>query len=166
MRHTRRTAALMLVAAGVAGCDGVFGIFDRRPPTLVERDGLSYQLIVSESPHYYDTYEYRLRITNTSWHTIDRWLPGACMVAPRVYRDGHWSRPVWDPCRWGCSCRYWNDVRVRLRPGDALEGWWGEVWAGDVLGGHYRGGVYHLTAVIETGHHRFEVLGLPEMWFR
>lgn len=161
----RRHAIVVLAAPLLlGGCDSLVGIFDHKPPSLVERDGLSYQLMVSESPYDRDVYEYRVRVTNTSRHTIEARLPGACMVTPRVYREGHWGRPVWEPCHWDCGCRYRDDVWLRLRPGEAVEGWWGEVWAGDILAGRHRGGSYYLAADIETGRHRFEVLGLPELW--
>jgi len=160
----RAKPALLLATVALAGCGDITGIFHGRPPTIVERYGLSYQVMVSESRYYYDVFEYRIRITNTSHHTIERRLPYD-MASPRVYRDRHWRRPVWDPCGRGCDRWGWrDDVRIRLRPGEAVEGWWGEVYTGDFA--RYRGGVYHLALVIDTGRHRFEVLGLPEMWVR
>ncbi len=167
MRGILARATLVLASASVlAGCGDLTGIFHGRPPTLVERHGLSYQVIVSPSRYYYDVYEYRIRVTNTSHHTVERWLP-AHMARPRVYHEDHWGRPVWDPCHWGCD--WWgrrDDVWIRLRPGQAVEGWWGDVWTEDFVGSRHYGGVYHLTLIIDTGRHRFEVLGLPEIWVR
>ncbi len=162
--RARALPALLLATVALAGCGDITGIFHGRPPTIVARHGLSYQVMVSESRYYYDVFEYRIRITNTSRHTIERWLPHD-MGVPRVYRDRHWHRPVWDACGWGCDGWGWrDDVRIRLRPGEAVEGWWGEIHAGDFA--RYRGGVYHLALVIDTGRHRFDVLGLPELWVR
>lgn len=162
----RRVVGRLTAFTGVAllaGCVDILGIVGHRPLTIVERDGLSYQVIVTESPHDYDAFEYRVRITNTSRSTIERSLP-ARLAHPRVYRDEHWSRPVWDDCAWGCGYHDYDRVAVRLRRGEAIEGWWGEVWARDFA--ERRGGVYHLTLVIDTGRNRFEVLGLPELWVR
>ncbi|MDX1673752.1 MAG: hypothetical protein R3314_03025 [Longimicrobiales bacterium] len=156
----RRMIRLTAVATAVllTGCVDLVGLIDGRPDSYVERDGLSYQVIVDESPYDYDVFEYRIRITNTSHRTIERSLP-VRLGTPRVYRDERWSHPVWNACDWGCE--YYGDrVRIRLRAGEAVEGWWGEVWAGDFA--RYRG-TYHLVLLIDTGRHRFEVLGLPEL---
>ena len=164
--RNRRVVGRVTALAGVAllaGCVDILGIVGHRPPSIVERDGLSYQVIVSESPYDYDAFEYRVRITNTSRSTIERWLPTR-MAHPRVYRDDRWSRPVWDDCDWGCSYHGYDRVPVRLRRGEAIEGWWGEVWARDFA--DRSGGRYHLTLVIDTGRDRFEVLGLPELRVR
>ena len=162
VRQGSRLGMLLRLTAvvGLAGCGDLTGLLDHRPPSIVERDGFSYQVIVSESPYSQDAFEYRVRITNTSRGTIERWLPRR-LVTPRVYRDGDWRRPVWDPCDWGCYDPYSSDVRVRLRPGDAIEGWWGEVHARDFRRGGER--VYHLVLAVDTGRDRFEVLGLPEL---
>ncbi len=157
-RHLAVAAVVLL-----AGCDDLVGIWDHRPPSYVEREGLSYQVIVTESRYAYDAYEYRIRITNTSHHTIERWLPGG-LVSPRIYRDGHWSRPVWERCRYHCG-DYGGGTWLRLRRGEAVEGWWGEVYARD-FASYSRRGPYHLTVMIDTGHDRFEVLGLPELYVR
>lgn len=166
MRSAERWGLLTLLGALVlvAGCDDLTGLWGRRPPTIVERDGLSYQVVVSESPYSYDSFEYRIRVTNTSSRTIERWLP-AGLARPRVYEDGRWSRPVWDACEWGCGGYDYGGRWLRLRRGEAVEGWWGEVWAGDFA---YYGGsrIYHLVVVIDTGRNRFEVLGLPAIRVR
>lgn len=156
----------VVITAGalLVGCADLTGILDRRPSSFVERDGLSFQVIVSESRYAYNTFEYRVRITNTTRGTIERWVP-VRLARPRVYRDGRWRRPVWDPCAWGCGDSYGDRVRIRLRRGEAVEGWWGEVRARDFASGSY-GRVYHLATVIDTGRHRFEVLGLPELRVR
>lgn len=161
-RHANRLIVLS-AAVLLTGCVDLVGLFDGRPDSYVERDGLSYQVIVSESQYAYDTFEYRLRITNTSRRTIERGLPED-MVTPRVYRDGQWSRPVWSPCRSYCG-GWGRDVRIWLRPGEAIEGWWGEVDA-QAFASHSRYGVYHLTLMVDTGRDRFEVLGLPEIRVR
>jgi hypothetical protein len=162
VHRIRTVAALVGLAPAVAltACVDLTGLLDHRPPSIVERDGLSYQVIVTPSRYSYDAYEYRVRITNASHRTVERWLPRR-LVSPRVYRDGDWSRPVWDPCEWSCGGHYRDEVRVRLRRGDAIEGWWGEVRGRDFRRHNTR--VYHLVLVIDTGHHRFEVLGLPEL---
>lgn len=154
-RWTALGAAVLLV-----GCADLTGLIDGRPDSWVERDGLSYQVIVSESPYSYDAFEYRVRVTNTSHRTIERSLPRR-MASPRIYRDGRWHRPVWDPCGWGCGDYYGDRVWVRLRRGEAVEGWWGEVYAREFA--YSRGGTYYLTLLIDTGRDRFEVLGLPEI---
>ena len=158
-----RWAAIATLTLLTAGCADLTGLLGYRPSSLVERDGLSYQVIVSESRYSYDAFEYRIRVTNTSYQTVERWLP-ARMGTPRVYRDGQWGRPVWDPCDWGCDGYHGSDVRIHLRRGEAVEGWWGEVRARDFAA--YRGGTYHLTLVIDTGRDRFEVLALPEIRVR
>lgn len=147
----------------VAGCDELTGLWAGRPATIVERDGLSYQVVVTESPYTYDSFEYRVRVTNTSSRTIERYLPRD-LAHPRVYRDEYWSRPVWDGCGWGCGSYDRDRLWVRLRRGEAVEGWGGEVWARDFA--DYRGGIYHLVLVIDTGRDRFEVLGLPAIRVR
>lgn len=146
----------VVVLAAVAGCGDLVGLLDLRPRSYVERDGLSYQVIVSESPYAYDAYEYRLRVTNTGYRTIERWLP-ADLATARVYRDGRWTYPVWSSCEYGCDIRS-DEVRIRLDRGEAVEGWGGEVWTGDFA---HRSGVYHLVLEVDTGDDRFEVLGLP-----
>lgn len=162
MRSARKLLPITALAPVflLTGCIDLTGLLDRRPPSIVERDGLSYQVMVTESRYSYGAYEYRVRITNTSHHTIERWLPRT-MVTPRVYRDGHWTRPVWDPCGWSCGDYFGSTVRVRLRRGEAVEGWWGEVRARDF--GSHGARIYHLVLVIDTGRDRFEVLGLPEL---
>lgn len=155
-------AAIVAVAV-TAGCEDMTGLFDHRPASYVERDGLSYQVIVTESRYTYDAFEYRVRITNTSHRTIERWLPYD-LASPRIYRDGRWTRPVWDPCRYHCG-DYGSRVRVRLRRGDAVEGWGGEVRTRD-FASRSHGGTYHLTVVIDTGRDHFEILGLPEIRVR
>ncbi|MFO7895287.1 MAG: hypothetical protein R6U63_16370 [Longimicrobiales bacterium] len=147
----------------LAGCYDLVGLWDHRPPSYAERDGLSYQVIVTESRYAYDAFEYRIRITNTSHGTIDRRLPED-LARPRVYRDGRWSRPVWDPCEWNCGS-WGRDFPLRLRRGEAVEGWGGRVDARD-FASRSRGGTYHLAVVIDTGRDRFEVLGLPELYVR
>lgn len=159
IRQISALGALVLLA----GCVDLLGIVSGRPPTIVERDGLSYQVIVSESRYDYDAFEYRVRITNTSRSTIERWLPSR-MARARIYRDERWTSPVWDACRWGCDSYDQDQVPIRLRRGEAIEGWWGEVRARDFAS--YGSGVYHLTVVIDTGRNRFEVLGLPELRVR
>lgn len=159
MRRIHRLPVLAAVIL-LAGCYDLVGLWDHRPPSYVERDGLSYQVIVTEARYAHDAFEYRVRITNTSHGTIDRWLPDD-LAHPRVYREGRWSRPVWDPCDWGCGS-WGRQVRVRLRPGEAVEGWGGRVSARD-FAYHHRGGTYHLAVMIDTDRHRFEVLGLPEL---
>jgi hypothetical protein len=156
--------AALAVAATLAGCGDIAGLLGWRPPTIVERHGLSYQLFVSESPYYFDTYDYRIRVTNTSRHSIERWLPGQCAVRLRAYRDGDWGRPAWDSCRWGCSCLFDRGIWVRLRPGEAVEPWWGEVWSDLILERRLAPGRYHLAAVVRADGRDFEILGLPEMW--
>lgn len=159
IQHTR-WAALAAVAL-LTGCVDLVGFIDGRPPSYVERDGLSYQVIVTESSYAYDAFEYRIRVTNTSHHTIDRWLPED-LARPRVYRDGRWSRPVWDACDYGCGYRG-RDVRIRLYEGEAVEGWGGVIRASE-FASYRRDGLYHLAVLIDTGRHRFEVLGLPELY--
>jgi hypothetical protein len=158
--RTARLGYLMLLGLAVlsAGCEELTGLWNHRPPTIVERDGLSYQVLVSESVYSRDAFEYRIRVTNTSSRTIERRLPRD-LARPRVYRDDRWSRPVWDPCSWGCGWYDPDRVWIRLRRGEAVEGWGGEVWARDFA--DYRGGLYHLVTLIDTGRDRFEVLGLP-----
>lgn len=165
MRSATRVGQLILLGAVVllAGCEELTGIWGGRPPTIVERDGLSYQVLVTESPYSYESFEYRIRVTNTSSRTIEGYLPRE-LGQPRVYRDGYWSRPVWDACDWGCGYRDSDRLWIRLRRGEALEGWGGEVWARDFA--DYRGGTYHLVLSIDTGRDRFEVLGLPAIRVR
>ena len=138
--NTRRWIAIAAVAV-LTGCGDLIALIDRAPPSIVERDGLSYQVVVAESRYSYDTFEYRLRITNTSYGTVERWLPSD-LAHPRVYREGRWLEPVWDPCGWGCRFDYGRENRVRLRRGEAIEGWGGQVRARDFARCH--GGVYHL----------------------
>lgn len=157
-----RTAALGALVL-LAGCADLLGIIGGRPPSIVERDGLSYQVIVSESRYDYDAFEYRIRITNTSRSTIERWLPRG-MARARIYRDDRWTRPVWDECDWGCDTYSGGQVAVRLRRDEAIEGWWGEVRTRDFAS--YGRGIYYLTVLIDTGRNRFEVLGLPELRVR
>lgn len=162
MRSTQNARwAVLAAAVMLTGCVDLVGLIDARPPSYVERDGLSYQVIVTESPYAYDAFEYRIRVTNTSRHTIDRWLPED-LAYPRVYRDGRWRRPVWDAC--DRDCGYWGrDVRIRLREGEAVEGWAGVIRASE-FASYRSGGLYYLAVVIDTGRHRFEVLGLPELY--